>query len=75
MPHTKVKKGRLQLTVRLKTEGDLNINYVQHISIETNPDITFIQTDKPLYNGGQLVQFRIFTLKSDLKPDNDPVSN
>ncbi|EEB14275.1 Ovostatin precursor, putative [Pediculus humanus corporis] len=73
MPRTKVKKGRLQLTVRLKTEGDLNINYVQHISIETNPDITFIQTDKPLYNGGQLVQFRIFTLKSDLKPDNDPI--
>lgn len=75
MPKTQVKKGRLRLTIHLKTDPDFSINYVEQIFIQSNPDITFIQTDKPVYNGGQLLRFRIFMLRPDLTPVKGPVSN
>ncbi|XP_067934597.1 murinoglobulin-2-like [Watersipora subatra] len=40
-----------------------------------NTDITFIQTDKPIYKPGQLVRIRILTLDTRLRPSNDMVSN
>ncbi|XP_067935022.1 murinoglobulin-2-like [Watersipora subatra] len=38
-----------------------------------NTDITFIQTDKPIYKPGQLVRVRILTLDSRLRPSNDMI--
>lgn len=73
MPRTKVSKGRLRLTIHFKTEEDYEVNYIKQIHIQSNPDITFIQTDKPVYNGGQIVRFRIFTLLPDFKPSFEAV--
>lgn len=75
MPRTKIKKGRLQLKINFKSDENFTVNYMKQISIQTNPDVSFIQTDKPVYNGKQLLKFYIFTLKPDLTPVLDPVSS
>ncbi|XP_067934596.1 ovostatin-like isoform X3 [Watersipora subatra] len=38
-----------------------------------NTEITFIQTDKPIYKPGQLVRIRILTLDTRLRPSNDMI--
>ncbi|XP_062569978.1 alpha-1-inhibitor 3-like, partial [Saccostrea cucullata] len=53
-------------------------SYEQSISVRPrrqDPDVTLIQTDKPLYKPGQSVKFRIMRLKADnnLLPDTDKI--
>ncbi|XP_067934592.1 alpha-2-macroglobulin-like protein 1 [Watersipora subatra] len=43
------------------------------LSRRYNTDITFIQTDKPIYKPGQLVHIRILTLDTRLRPSNDMI--
>uniref|UniRef100_A0AAY5KE25 Alpha-2-macroglobulin-like n=1 Tax=Esox lucius TaxID=8010 RepID=A0AAY5KE25_ESOLU len=37
--------------------------------------ITFVQTDKPIYNPGQIVHFRVITLDTSFRPVNQLVSD
>ncbi|XP_061179924.1 alpha-2-macroglobulin-like [Saccostrea echinata] len=55
-----------------------SVSYEQHVNVRSrrqDPDITLIQTDKPLYKPGQSVKFRIMRLKADnnLLPDTDKI--
>uniref|UniRef100_A0A3Q3BI28 Uncharacterized protein n=1 Tax=Kryptolebias marmoratus TaxID=37003 RepID=A0A3Q3BI28_KRYMA len=47
---------------------------VKKVLIKVLNPRTFIQTDKPIYNPGQTVQFRVVTLNSKLKPADGLVS-
>ncbi|CAB1348781.1 unnamed protein product [Coregonus sp. 'balchen'] len=40
------------------------------VMIKPYSQMTFIQTDKPIYNPGQLVQFRVITLDTSFSPVN-----
>ncbi|KAK6643487.1 hypothetical protein RUM43_004992 [Polyplax serrata] len=73
LPKTKLRSGRIQLIIRSKTDGDFSVNYIEKVSIQPNSDLTFIVTDKPVYNDGQTVRFRIFVLKYDLTPIDEPI--
>uniref|UniRef100_A0A8B9H7M1 Complement component 4 n=1 Tax=Astyanax mexicanus TaxID=7994 RepID=A0A8B9H7M1_ASTMX len=42
-----------------------------NIYLSTRRGYIFIQTDKPIYNPGELVNFRIFTLDNYMKPIDD----
>ncbi|XP_050401195.2 alpha-2-macroglobulin [Patella vulgata] len=41
----------------------------------TDPILTFIQTDKPVYKPGQTVNFRVLVINTDLKQTNKSVSS
>ncbi|XP_022524517.2 complement C4-B isoform X1 [Astyanax mexicanus] len=71
---------------RIKQKKDTGSNFVQLAAesklFEAKPQLTniylstrrgyiFIQTDKPIYNPGELVNFRIFTLDNYMKPIDD----
>uniref|UniRef100_A0A8B9H2Z5 Complement component 4 n=1 Tax=Astyanax mexicanus TaxID=7994 RepID=A0A8B9H2Z5_ASTMX len=71
---------------RIKQKKDTGSNFVQLTAesklFEAKPQLTniylstrrgyiFIQTDKPIYNPGELVNFRIFTLDNYMKPIDD----
>ncbi|XP_034147466.1 alpha-2-macroglobulin isoform X2 [Esox lucius] len=40
------------------------------VKIKPYSPITFVQTDKPIYNPGQIVHFRVITLDTSFRPVN-----
>ncbi|KAM9674112.1 ovostatin-like [Trichechus inunguis] len=48
----------------------LNLQERRSVAIQTNRDMVFVQTDKPIYKPGQRVRFRIVSLNNYLKPVN-----
>lgn len=73
IPATTETKGRLHLQARFDQMYNYSINSLHEISFQHEPLITLIQTDKPVYKPGQLVQFRIMTIDHGLKPILKPV--
>uniref|UniRef100_A0A6Q2WZP8 Alpha-2-macroglobulin bait region domain-containing protein n=1 Tax=Esox lucius TaxID=8010 RepID=A0A6Q2WZP8_ESOLU len=45
------------------------------VKIKPYSPITFVQTDKPIYNPGQIVHFRVITLDTSFRPVNQLVSD
>ncbi|XP_037371219.1 alpha-2-macroglobulin-like protein 1 [Talpa occidentalis] len=62
-------------TVRvLGTGKNINFEEKKKVLIQRQGNGIFIQTDKPVYNTGQKVHFRIVTLTSNFAPVNDKYS-
>ncbi|XP_039730254.1 alpha-2-macroglobulin-like protein 1 [Pteropus medius] len=62
-------------TIRVSGTGN-NITFEENkmVLIQRQGNGIFVQTDKPIYNPGQRVHFRIVTLNSDFVPVNDKYS-
>ncbi|KAF6338697.1 alpha-2-macroglobulin like 1 [Rhinolophus ferrumequinum] len=62
-------------TIRVSATGN-NISFEEKktVLIQRQENGIFIQTDKPIYNPGQRVHFRIVTLNSNFVPVNDKYS-
>ncbi|TKC52175.1 hypothetical protein EI555_018153 [Monodon monoceros] len=62
-------------TVRVRGTGNkINFEEKKSVLIQRQQNGIFIQTDKPVYNPGQQVHFRIVTLTSNFVPVNDQYS-
>ncbi|XP_007469423.1 PREDICTED: LOW QUALITY PROTEIN: alpha-2-macroglobulin-like protein 1 [Lipotes vexillifer] len=62
-------------TVRVRGTGNkISFEERKEVLIERQQNGIFIQTDKPVYNPGQQVRFRIVTLTSSFVPVNDQYS-
>lgn len=59
---------------RFETLPNYKINAKKEVKILHDSNILIIQTDKPLYRGGETVKLRILQLKADLTPQFFPVS-
>ncbi|CAG0890979.1 unnamed protein product [Darwinula stevensoni] len=65
---------------RLRVEGNVHGTtggtvFVNETALEFSPRFLtiLIQTNRPVYNGGQIVRFRVVLLTMSLKPFDDPV--
>ena len=69
--------GTLTLNVTFSNPefADYNISAEHEVRISRGSTMTFIQTDKKLYQLGQEVKFRIITLDFNLRPILDAVSS
>jgi hypothetical protein len=68
------KQGGEKAEITLELTYDTNRTLSKDINLLRKPSpIVFIETDKPFYNPGDLVQFRILHLDQNLKPVSDPV--
>lgn len=74
IPNTNVVVARLHLVIRFDQLYDYIIDSVKEVHIQSNPELVFIETDKPIYKPGQEVKFRVLVLRHDLKPVTQPVS-
>ncbi|XP_064647482.1 alpha-2-macroglobulin-like [Lineus longissimus] len=64
----------IQLSIRGEA-GDYMFENRKWVQVRTqNPLLTFVQTDKPMYKPGQLVQFRVLSLSPDLTPMDQMIS-
>ncbi|CAG0894419.1 unnamed protein product [Darwinula stevensoni] len=70
-----VSKSTALFSLKLEFDDlpDYKVNNSNQVEIGSSPAITFIQTDKPLYQPGQKVQFRILTVDSSLHALDDQV--
>ncbi|KAG8221831.1 hypothetical protein J437_LFUL003465, partial [Ladona fulva] len=67
VPQTSKSVGILHLKAHF--DGyEYTINSRKEIYFDHNPNVVFIETDKPMYKPGQEVKFRIMTVNSDLLP-------
>ncbi|KAM9469330.1 complement C4-B [Clarias gariepinus] len=56
------------------SDGVFNGTKMVHISVSTRKGYIFIQTDKTIYNPGEHVKYRIFTLDNYLLPINELIN-
>ncbi|CAG2063264.1 unnamed protein product, partial [Timema podura] len=74
VPPTLHTRARLHLQVRFDHLADYVINSVKEVHIQHDSQVTFIQTDKPVYKPGQEVLFRVLTVRQDLTPVTEQIS-
>uniref|UniRef100_A0A3Q3EZL1 Alpha-2-macroglobulin domain-containing protein n=1 Tax=Labrus bergylta TaxID=56723 RepID=A0A3Q3EZL1_9LABR len=61
---------------KVKVEGDEFLSEeVRMVWVKDNGQMTYVQTDKPLYLPGQTVHFRVFTLDHKFRPADELVSD
>nr|XP_029535871.1 alpha-2-macroglobulin-like [Oncorhynchus nerka] len=58
---------------KVEVRGETFLSTERKVMIKPYSPMTFIQTDKPIYNPGQTVQFRVITLDSSFSPVNQLV--
>ena len=66
--------ARLRLRVKFDKHPDYLVEAEKAVYIEHDAVVAFVETDKPIYKPGQVVNIRLLALKHDLKPWAKPVS-
>uniref|UniRef100_A0A8C7TEY0 Alpha-2-macroglobulin domain-containing protein n=1 Tax=Oncorhynchus mykiss TaxID=8022 RepID=A0A8C7TEY0_ONCMY len=60
---------------KVEVRGEMFLSTEERkVMIKPYSPMTFIQTDKPIYNPGETVKFRVITLDTNFSPVNQPVS-
>ncbi|XP_049788379.1 murinoglobulin-1-like isoform X1 [Schistocerca cancellata] len=73
IPQTPLTRARLHLMVEFDELYDYRIDSVREIHIQQDSVLTFVQPDKAVYKPGDLVRFRILTLRHSLLPVTQPI--
>uniref|UniRef100_A0A1B6KU32 TEP1-F n=1 Tax=Graphocephala atropunctata TaxID=36148 RepID=A0A1B6KU32_9HEMI len=67
VPDTEEKWARLEARLQ-SPDPQLTSNAQVEVSLQTNPLVVLVSTDKPVYKPGQDVNFRVLSLSHKLKP-------
>uniref|UniRef100_A0A6Q2XF30 Alpha-2-macroglobulin bait region domain-containing protein n=1 Tax=Esox lucius TaxID=8010 RepID=A0A6Q2XF30_ESOLU len=63
------------LMFKVEVRGETFVSTEERkVKIKPYSPITFVQTDKPIYNPGQIVHFRVITLDTSFRPVNQLVN-
>ncbi|KAJ7990514.1 hypothetical protein DPEC_G00301130 [Dallia pectoralis] len=63
------------LKFKVEVRGETYVSTEERkVKIKPDSSMTFVQTDKPIYNPGQTVHFRVVTLDTNFSPVNQLVS-